>query len=74
MSIKLRKHAIKELSEGLIVAASDTAQRTDFYQSCLSCLRFDEKTEKCELNDQRPPAIIIANGCECYEDSGEVPF
>lgn len=74
MSIKLRAHALKEINSGLLVTLSDSMQRTEFYQSCLTCNHFDDKTEICGLNQKRPPAIIIANGCECYDDSGEIPF
>lgn len=41
-------------------------------QSCLTCNHFVETTEKCMLNQLRPPAKIIAFGCECYEE--EIPF
>lgn len=32
-------------------------------KSCITCDRFDETDESCELADQRPPARVIAFGC-----------
>lgn len=40
--------------------------------TCMNCQHFSEGVEKCELNFQRPPARIIANGCECWEE--RIPF
>lgn len=41
-------------------------------KSCLTCDNFNEPNETCRLNGLRPPARVIAFGCECYED--EIPF
>ena len=44
------------------------------YQSCLNCEHFDELNgEICKLAKVRPPARVIAYGCERYEDI-EIPF
>ena len=40
--------------------------------SCITCDHFDLPNECCKLNSQRPPAKIIAFGCECFQD--EIPF
>lgn len=42
--------------------------------SCLSCTKFDERTELCEPYQQRPPARIIAFGCNLYVDNDDIPF
>lgn len=43
-------------------------------QSCVSCDNFDEKAERCRLANARPPARVIAFGCEKYSDDQDVPF
>lgn len=42
-------------------------------RTCINCLHFDEPAEVCRRYDnQRPPARIIATGCDGHED--EIPF
>jgi hypothetical protein len=43
-------------------------------QSCLSCIHFNEKEERCNYYGARPPARTIAFGCESYEDGDDIPF
>ncbi len=42
---------------------------------CPNCENFEAgpMIEKCKLNGKRPPATVIAFGCECFVDN-EVPF
>jgi len=43
--------------------------------SCLSCEHFRESTEECNAaNGARPPARIIAFGCNQYKDKDDIPF
>lgn len=44
----------------------------DATRSCLTCCHFSESDEICLLAKQRPPARVIAYGCEQYED--DIPF
>jgi hypothetical protein len=44
------------------------------FQNCLNCLNFNEQTELCKLCNMRPPAKIIAYGCEAHEDHNDIPF
>jgi hypothetical protein len=37
-------------------------------KTCVLCKHFDEPTEICKLNGKRPPAKIIAYGCECFDE------
>lgn len=48
--------------------------RSDLFRSCLSCLHFNEGLEQCKAFNARPPARIIANGCDRYGDIMEIPF
>jgi hypothetical protein len=41
--------------------------------TCIRCTRFNEQQETCGYNGMRPPARIIAFGCEKFENK-EVPF
>ncbi len=40
---------------------------------CPNCENFDGGMERCRLNDKRPPAAVIAFGCECFVDN-DLPF
>jgi hypothetical protein len=57
-------------------AVAKTAfQRDDsFIRNCLVCLNFDETTELCKLFQQRPPARVIAFGCDSFKDVDDIPF
>lgn len=41
-------------------------------KTCIVCDHFNKGKETCLLNNLRPPAEIIAFGCECFEN--EIPF
>lgn len=41
-------------------------------KTCISCTFFDETKEQCKLNGLRPPARIIAYGCEYHDEP--IPF
>jgi hypothetical protein len=60
-------------SEGpLVRSILETIQKARLYRSCITCTRFDEPNEQCQLYQQRPPARVIAMGCEAYDE--EPPF
>lgn len=40
--------------------------------ACITCINFDEPQELCNLAGKRPPARIIATGCEAWCD--DIPF
>lgn len=46
---------------------------TEQRKSCIHCGHFDELIEQCKLTNQRPPARVIAFGCELY-DNNYIPF
>ena len=45
---------------------------THAYRSCLTCIHFIEAMETCDKFRQRPPARVIAYGCN--EHTLEIPF
>lgn len=42
------------------------------YRSCITCDHFVEITEQCGMFKSRPPARVIAMGCDYYQE--EIPF
>ena len=78
MTVKptLREGAKLELS----AAASNSVYRVleDMqnypFKTCLKCDHFNEKDELCKLVNMRPPAKIIAFGCDKYADDDWIPF
>lgn len=44
------------------------------YRTCLNCDNFLEKSELCKLVYQRPPARVIAFGCDKHDDTEQIPF
>lgn len=45
---------------------------TILVQTCLTCDMFNEETETCSKYAVRPPARVIAYGCEHYVE--DIPF
>lgn len=41
--------------------------------TCVECYQFDHHSEVCNMFRQRPPARVIAFGCEHFE-SDDIPF
>ena len=39
-------------------------------KNCLTCTLFNERVEVCHLASVRPPARVIAYGCEAYKGEG----
>ena len=58
--------AIRECAAAIGKAVND-GRRT-----CVQCIRFDQRTEQCALAGQRPPAQVIAFGCDSFEE--DIPF
>lgn len=74
MKPKLRIDAHYDLASAITNAIETVAKQNHIYQSCLNCLNFQEQKELCSLYNQRPPAKVIAFGCESWDDKDEIPF
>lgn len=62
------------IKEALLVIIKSTGNRSDYFKSCITCLHWDDAGELCKLANARPPAPVICDGCEKYEDFDEIPF
>ncbi len=47
-------------------------KRSDWFATCITCVNWQET--KCGKFDVIPPASVIADGCEHYEDEDQIPF
>jgi len=72
MSSEFNKQQMARIVAFGEVAGKLAGQLQKACQSCVHCDHFEQAKEICTLNGLRPPAKIIAFGCECYED--EIPF
>ena len=70
-----RQTKIREISLKEVLAEITTRiNRVDLYRSCLTCTVWQSKEEMCGKWKQRPPAEVIANGCDDYFDQDDTPF
>ena len=44
------------------------------FKTCLNCDHFEEKLENCKIWKTRPPARVIAFGCDKFDDKEWIPF
>lgn len=72
----LREEAKLEISSAASNAALRVLESSHHYpfKTCMTCENFNEEKELCKLYNLRPPASIIAFGCEKYEDDDGIPF
>jgi hypothetical protein len=66
----IRKAEWKDLAGRIF----EGVKHADLFRSCINCVGFDEPSEICKRYKQRPPARIIANGCDNYDDTNDIPF
>ena len=72
---KLRKEAELDLESALRGSLGHILKTDIFpFQNCLSCVNFNETKELCKKWNAKPPARVIAFGCDQYEDVDEIPF
>ena len=48
-------------------------KRSDWFQTCVTCVFFNAEGI-CTKFNSTPPAQVIADGCEAYEDEDIIPF
>jgi len=58
-------------SQAALIRLRDALAATYVQRSCLPCDHFDEASEQCRLVNKRPPARVIAYGCEQFD---YIPF
>lgn len=62
----------RAIASALHVAAKEIAGSVITCMStCVNCLHFDEHSEVCKKYQARPPARVIAYGCEDFDN---LPF
>lgn len=71
-NVVIRKEGAKRVARVLndLVMPDDLSLQ----ETCLNCLNFDEPNELCKLCNLRPPARVIAFGCDQFADTDEIPF
>ena len=71
---KLRINSMHDLQSRLYNSVILEIEKECVYCSCINCINFKEQQELCGLVNQRPPAKVIALGCDSWEDKDEIPF
>lgn len=56
-------------TQKLLIEALKAARR-----SCLNCVSFNNKAESCIMYSAKPPAHVIAFGCDTFCHNQEIPF
>lgn len=69
---QLRSNAKEDLIK--IITRLMTTDYSYPYLTCINCDHFTEATEMCKQWNTRPPARVIAFGCEKYKDDDLIPF
>lgn len=51
-------------------------KRSDYFQTCITCEHWSEPKELCKKFNVRPPANVIVDGCDSYQDYqlSDIPF
>lgn len=55
-----------------LAAMRDYVRARNDWPCCPNCEHFNADSEHCQIAGQRPPARVIANGCEQFEEF--IPF
>ncbi len=72
---KLRPDARHDIRARVYNSVEIEMEKINIYRNCMNCINFREyQGEVCGLVMKRPPAKIIVNSCEQWEDKDEIPF
>lgn len=76
--MSMTKQELDGVNESLAQAIHDVAvsfgkAAKDARRTCVNCMHFDEQREVCKLAGARPPARVIAFGCDSFEEDN-IPF
>lgn len=64
----------KDIASSIQAVAKAVAKAVvDGRRCCIHCVHFDEASEMCALAQQRPPARVIALGCDAFIED-DIPF
>jgi len=69
--MQTRSEALNEIAK--VITETIIKVLDNNLRSCLNCSRFNESREACNLYQARPPAKVIAKGCEKWDEIN-VPF
>jgi len=66
----------KQFSNAFALGLTKYIETTIMHQTCLTCDNFNEDKETCSaFENQRPPARVIAFGCDMYDSfDDDIPF
>lgn len=72
----IKKHTsvpVKDIIQGIVNELSSIIEThlEKNIKTCINCVNFNEPSESCTLYKAKPPARVIALGCEKWED---IPF
>jgi hypothetical protein len=65
-----RMELVSKLAENITSQVIESIR--EMAQTCIHCEHFDEEKELCKLAGKRPPARVIAFGCENFQNI--IPF
>lgn len=72
-----RKDALVDMIVTIVAAFPEPI---DIVKTCVTCINFDKDKEVCKLCNMRPPATVIAFGCQRYNEfrdqlnDDDIPF
>jgi hypothetical protein len=64
----------QQVQDFVVQLLTFTGKRSDWYRTCITCSHWDKEAQRCKLFNALPPAEVIADGCEKYDDYDGIPF